>query len=490
MKESKTSKNEQDLEALQELESALTELTELEERNRLDKLKLTRTQRDFLCDSSGIKLFSGGNGSGKTATMVIDAVLQAQNEHPLQPLGLVAEPPVFIRAMSPTLSDTIDKVLRPEFMKWIRADYFERYDPKHRIIYLKKNSPALGSRIEFMSYDQDIQAYGGGDRSVILCDEPPPKAVFDECTARLREAMGRVLIGMTPVKNNPNVRWIFLDLIEKNKCSTYFGDNMELLKLRFGGDAKKVFNRMAANWSPEEMEIRRYGRFPTLSGMVWEFKKSIAPGGHMVEDFPIPDDYMIVMAMDYHSRTPTHCLWVAISPKGMHFAFKEYASPPGRTDTQIAQDIADIEAKFPNSVYARLIDPSSSNVENRETKATPQRNFSKVMSRGRPILFRPGIRKKEYGLNCVAERLRFDQNGWPGLMFFRNGAKQAIEDIAHYIYGEWYANTDMKTAKQEPLKKDDHYPDCIRYIEAQGFNYKHPVLMERRRTTWAERVGA
>jgi phage terminase large subunit-like protein len=399
-------------------------------------------------------------------------------QHPLQEAGKMAKPPVFFRAMSPSLTDTIEKVLKPEFMKWIPADYFDRYDSKHRILYLKKNCPAKGSKVEFMSYDQDIESFGGGDRSGLLCDEPPPMDRYNESTARLREAEGRVLIGMTPVKSNRNIRWMFLDMIEPGKCSVYYGDCMELMNLRFGTEkAEEVFARISANWSKEETLIRRFGKFPVLEGVVWDFKKSLAPKGHLIQDFKIPNDYMIVMSMDYHPRTAVHCLYCAISPQNVHYYFKEYVSLPGRTDRQIAEDLAAIEEDFPTPVYARLVDPSSSHTPNRqEEHATPLRTFGQFRSRGKRIIFRSAIRKVECGINCVAERLRFDKQGYPGAYFFQNSVPITIDQITHYIYGEWAVGGDMKDAKQEPLKKEDHQCDNVRYIESQRFKYSHPQL--------------
>jgi hypothetical protein len=393
-------------------------------------------------------------------------------------MGRMSKPPIFARVMSPSLTDTIDKVLRPEFMKWIRADYIEKYDSKHRILYLKKNCPAKGSKVEFMSYDQDLATFGGGDRSVVGCDEPPPSDRFSESTARLREADGRVLISMTPVRTNPNIRWLFLDMIEPGKCSVHYGDCMELMNLRFGKEkAKEVYDRISLNWSKEEEMVRRYGKFPVLEGLVWEFKKSLSPWGHLVEDFKIPNDWMIVMAMDYHARTPVHISWMAVSPKDVWYVFKEYASPPGRTDRQIAEDIAEVEESFPTPVYARLVDPSSAHSPNRqEEHATPIRTFGRFRSRGKPIIFRPAVRKVEYGLNCVSERLRFDDQGRAGIYFFKDATPGHQHQLSHYIFGEWNVGGDLKDSKQEPMKKEDHYCDNIRYLASQNFKYSHPQL--------------
>jgi len=465
---------------LQELYKEYAELDKLNQENLIEDVKFTRTQRAFLLDNSEVKLFSGGNGGGKSAIAVMDVVLQMIGRHPLQITGDIADPPVFFRAMSPSLTDTIEKVLRPEFVKWIPKSALGRpsgngppYDSKHRILYLKN-----GSKVEFMSYDQDLDSFGGGDRSGLLCDEPPPSDRYNESVARLREEKGRILIGMTPVKNNPNIRWMFLDMIEPGKCSVHYADCMDLMILKFGKvKAEEIFARMSRNWDDEEMQIRRYGKFPVLEGLIWNFKKSLAPGGHLVEDFEIPDDYMIVMSMDYHPRTPVHCLWCAINPHDVHYYFMEYQSPPGHTDRQIAEDIARMEEHLPTRVHARLVDPSSSHTPNRqEQHATPVRTFAKFKSKGRPIIFRNAIRKVEYGLNAVAERLRFDEEGRAGLYFFKNATPVSQHQITHYVFGENKSGTDTREAKQEPLKKEDHQADNLRYIESQRFRYSHPQL--------------
>lgn len=269
-----------------------------------------------------------------------------------------------------------------------------------------------------------------------------------------------------------------MDMIEQQKCSVHYGDTMELMNLRFGkGKAESVFARMSVNWDEAEMRVRRHGRFPVLEGLIWSFKRSLAPHGHLVEDFKIPDDWMIVMSMDYHPRTAVHLSWMAINPHDVFYVCKEYSSPQGHTDRQIAEDIARIEEDLPTRVYARLVDPSSSHSPNRqEQHATPVRTFAKFRSKGKPIIFRNAIRKVEYGLNCVAERLRFDDQGRAGMYFFKDATPGHQHQMSHYVFGENKSGTDTREAKQEPLKKDDHFPDNVRYLCSQRFKYSHPQL--------------
>ena len=376
----------------------------------------------------------------------------------------------------------MDKELRPAFLKWLRADYIDNYDVKHRILYTKEKCPTMGSKVEFMSYDQEADVYAGGTRDVLLCDEPPAWMPFNESRARLRAAKGRILIGMTPEKNNPNVRWIFMKLVEPGLCSVYYAGSQELAVLLHGEDgAKAVMKRVFGDLSPEEKTYRMFGKFPTLGGVIYPtFKKTIAPHGHLVRDFDIPDDWMTVMAMDYHKRKPCYATWCAINTHGTHFFYREYVSNPDATIPQIADDIAKLEnGRVPSF---RLIDPSAAEEATRmdTRERTAVREFSRYMSGGRSIIFRPAIRSVQIGIDSVEQRLRFDDKGMPGVMFFQEAMKGTVEEIMHYIWDDPADHRGVKDLREQPLKKDDHFADCVRYIAIMRFKYRHPFLMRAR----------
>ena len=467
------------LSKLNDLNLCLEELKRHGEKNKIDELVLTRTQAAFILDDSESKLFSGGTGSGKTSGMAVDVDLQVMDEHPLQRRGKMIRPPINVRAMAPSLTDNVDKDLRPEMIKWLRQDYIDDYDIKHRVLKLKENCPANGSTIEFMSYDQEPDVYAGGTRHVLLLNEPPPELVYTECRARLRARGARTLFGLTPEKNNPHLRWLFLKLVEPGQVKVHYADSYELTLLLHGEkEAEKIMRRVFGNMTEEELQYRRYGRFPTLGGLIFPmFKKRGAPSGHLCPGFKLPDDWMTVMSMDYHKRKPCYALWMAISPKDVWFVYREYKSHPDATIRQIADDIARLE--MGRAPWVRFIDPSSANestrMDSRDRTAT--REFGQFRSGGRPIAFRCADRALQTGLDAVCERLRFDDKGMPGLLFFQDETKETVEELTHYVWDNPVDYRGTKDLKEAPLKKDDHYVDDLRYLCSARLRYRHPALM-------------
>lgn len=465
---------------LRDLHYSLEMLERHKERNPVDYLTLTRTQAAFILDDSELKLFSGGTGSGKTSAMAIDLALQMMGEHPLQKKGKMIKPPIFARAMAPSIQDNVDKDLRPEISKWLRQDYIESYDSKHRILYTKENCPTRGSRVEFMSYDQPVDVYAGGTRHVLICNEPPSWIAYNESRARLRAKGARTMLGMTPEKNNPNVRWIFLKLLEPGLCSVHYGGSRELTELMHGDGAEAIMNRVFGHLTPEEREYRELGKFPTMGGVVFpQFKKSPAPQGHLTQPFAIPDDFMTVMCMDYHKRKPCYAVWCAISPKDLHFYYRSYKSKPEATIQQISEDISKLEkGRIP---FCRLIDPSSAKEQTRMDSAdrTPIREFLKYRSGGRPLVFREATRNFQMSIDAIEARLRFDASGIPGMMFFQNEMTEAVDEMMHYMWDDPPDHREVKDLKESVIKKDDHFVDCVRYIETMRFRYRHPGLYMR-----------
>jgi len=183
----------------------------------------------FFLSASSIKVIFGGNRSGKSATCVLDMLMQLEGWHPMQRGNLeeirlsenspswvkehveyildnrlwLPDPPLMGRCVAVDFPNGVEKICGPEYMKWASAGEIEyngfANEKKRRIVW--KN----GSELEFMSTDQDLDAHGGTARHIIHVDEECPPEYWQENLMRTISVGGRMILGMTAVQG---ITWV------------------------------------------------------------------------------------------------------------------------------------------------------------------------------------------------------------------------------------------------------------------------------------------
>lgn len=182
----------------------------------------------FFLSVGQIKTIFGGNRSGKSATSVLDVLMQVEGWHPLQRENLeelrvnaidkwvrdhadwvlenqlwIPSPPIQARCVAVDFPNGVEKICGPEYMKWATKSEIEyngyANEKKRRIVW--KN----GSELEFMSTDQDLDTHGGTARHVIHVDEECPPEYWQENLMRTISVGGRMVLGMTAVNG---ITWV------------------------------------------------------------------------------------------------------------------------------------------------------------------------------------------------------------------------------------------------------------------------------------------
>ena len=123
---------------------------------------------------------------------------------------------------------------------------------------------ANGGFIEFKSSDQDTVKHAGTSRHLVLFDEEPPKAIFDENLLRLVDTNGSWVITETPTEG---MTWIYFDLYEKKPndlliIEVDMDDNPHL--------SEEAKEKILAFLDEEDRKTRKSGKFTSRGGLIFK----------------------------------------------------------------------------------------------------------------------------------------------------------------------------------------------------------------------------
>lgn len=426
-----------------------------------------------------IRLLLGGNRASKTTTASVDTIIHAAKVVPdslkdLIPTKRLVPGPVFDRIVATDFPNGIEKTVKPKIYEWSPPDYIADYSAEFRIF-----SIATGSKIELMTYDQDLPKHGGAGRDRIQFDEEPSEAIYDEALMRIIDTGGDIVIAMTPVSG---MTWVYdrlylkagkiTAMVEENGekqvvvrenpegdldievfvLSTF--DNPHLSQEAISALDKKLDNQ-------DERRIRLGGEFVSFSGLVYYTYSSSL---HDVDPFHIPNledwersdgqtkPWPVFCALDPHPRVPHAYLMCAVDPYGRKFFFEEFFED--LDIDPLATRIKVLEHKY--WVIWRLIDPAA------KTEDPVHRTclFDELQTRG--ILFQPAPKDPTNGILRVREGLGVrDREGvtgrvrMPEIYFFKT-LKRTKYEIVRYVWDDWRKVKDQRTPKARPKDKDDH----------------------------------
>ncbi len=224
------------------------------------------------------------------------------------------------------------------------------------------------------------------------------------------------------------------------------------------------------DWTPEG---KRYlERLERLTGVRFlRLRKGIWAGAegqiydewdetiHLVEPFPIPAEWPRYRAIDFGFTNPFVCQWWATDPDGRAYLYRELYG------------------------VGRIVSDWAVDIERLSEGETIESTVSDHDREDRETLHQCGIRtwaaSKEVqpGIEAVQKRLRKQDDGKPRLFIMKGctvsrdprlieSKKPAstAEEMGGYI---WAPPVPGRAPKEEPLKKDDHGNDAMRYFVAE-----------------------
>ena len=431
----------------QKLELLLAAKKELERRFLENKIKYYvphPKQKIFHEDSAQLRLFMGGNRSGKTTAGAIEAICYALGERPYlpakSPKRLISSKPTRIRVWGEDYTNHIGQVIVPKLKEWL---------PKDSILDSKKNQQGvevlwkvrhhLGgeSTIEILSYEQDPAKAEGWDGDFVWYDEPPPRSHFISSERGLIDRSGRSVLTMTPIKEP----WIYDEIYLQRDGKKYTCILVDMDENPHLGEKEKT--AFLEKLTADEIVARKHGEFQHLTGLIY---KEFNPSIHVIEPFELETDkYAWYEALDPHPRTPHAVLWMAVAPDGTKYIVDEYFQ------TGVIEGLAaDVHTKRNGKRVVRaIIDPISVGLDP-ITGTTIQ---SELLKHG--LYYEEASKDLTAGILRVKQALTIRNNRSEIYVF--STCERTLWEIKRYIWDEWKGGSkDARDPKPKPRDKDDH----------------------------------
>ena len=311
--------------------------------------------RGFLNDTtSEIKALIGANQTGKTATGVIDDILDIVPCDPKWEIftqyGVSWRPwrgddrPIILATLNYTWKH-VNSINWPRLKQWIPVEFLpEKMAEKHSINWERQLSAPLtcGSEVFFGAYGQDAEMYEGFVWTTVHCDEQGVEAHFDGADQRVstQGCTPEHKFTLTPhvVEGRPDTgagSWLY-EMFEEgqnkgktiNKYKLSLNDVPDWIMPETKKEEKKqswiIQPRKQGNWKRyREGCSRVYGEWHVSGGLVYdEWVREV----HCIDPFKIPNEWTLYRGIDFGTRHPFVCIWIAVSPDQDIYLFDELYS--------------------------------------------------------------------------------------------------------------------------------------------------------------------
>lgn len=443
-------------------DSAATRVVDGFVKNRLSFFTPHPKQDVFLRSPARIRLFQGGNRSGKTTCGACEDAAHLLGCRPWLSKGdphyyTGFEPPVKGRIVCEDFQVTAKNVIVPKLREWI---------PEAAILEVKKNSVGVEtewwvkgyngavSHLQIMTNEQDSDLFEGWDGHFVHYDEPPRREIYIACMRGLVDHGGRAWFSMTPLKEP----WIYDEIYLKAGNLSAAGGRDDIFAVEVDtldnvgyGLTQQSVDDFARDLSTEEREARLRGKYRHLSGLVY---KEYDPLKHIVAPIAIPPEWPRYVSIDPHPRNPHAVVWAAISPRGELYVYDELY-----IDALIPELCRQIKAKTGTQRVVKWVcDPSAFNRSPMDDTCWAD----EFHRQGIPIV----EGSKDLGL-----AIRLTKERWEGVdkvhpeLFLFNTLSRLPWELSRYQWDEWSGKASERRAPRErPKDKDDHAIECLHRI--------------------------
>jgi phage terminase large subunit-like protein len=448
-------------------------------------------QEVFHLSADPLKAFLGGNRSGKTTAGIIDDLIQAVDRDclppDLQPFKH-REPPFYCRVVVPDFTSTMEGVIFEKLREWapksqlVGGAFDKAYDKTRRRLYFKN-----GSWFDFLTFEQDVDKFGGAALHRVHYDEEPPKAIRRESMMRLIDYGGDEVFTMTPLQG---MSWMYTEIWEPYVKGTLRESLVVVVDMDDNPHLdERTKERALAGLSDEERKARKSGRFVHFAGMVYEqfsASRHVIPAPAVEE--AVPRGAKVIVGIDPGIRHMAAVLWLALDPDERLTVFEELALQ-GHTVKQVCAAIRMVNLKYgtltstgarvPLAPYWYVIDPAAKNVSH-QTGRSDQAEYT-----DNGIYTILGQNAVTAGINRVAERLETDR---------LHVTANCTELISQFRKYRWKSETRSESdPKEEVVKRDDHLLDALRYAvmsrpQAPDRDHRRSNLSPMEQAAWKSRA--
>jgi hypothetical protein len=438
-------------------------------------------KRFFAAQLASVRLVLGDNRSGKTECGMMEAISHSLGYRP----WLAPDDPLRTVRLSsgrPIPVPNVGRIICQDFTQAVRQNLFpkfELYAPRGWY-EIRKDTRGIpieitwknGSKIFFMSDDQDDMAFEGTSGSWFWADEPIGYRKYVALRRGLVDFAGHCWLTLTPLTQP----WI-ADVIESRS-----GDrDSEVEVFRFsifdncvdngGYLTRAAIDSFIADLREDERSVRVGGQWMHLTGRVFREWEPKPP--YWIPEYKIPRTWPRVRVIDPHPRKPVAVVWMAVSPDNQVVVYRELFDEGLITIDSVAERIKRLEIDQSTGhrepIVMGLIDPSA-HARERTSGDSIMKRFATVGIRCIPAP-RTNV---EAGLDAIHQALRL-RSDWaePGLVVMNN-CPNVKQNFMRYSYDAWASSKqrDLRGERQTVRKTDDDMIDCIRYFYQTGLTYR------------------
>lgn len=420
-------------------------------------------QRDFLAGAAThhVRVYRGGNRSGKSTVGHVDSLLRALGWHPF---SRIARPQIgWILVPS---WEQVSLVNWPSMRSLIPISQVKSFS------WMRKSAPEIpqaiifkgGGEIHFRSGDAGREKMQGAKIDFAMIDEELDGSLVEEVRARLLDTGGDLFCTLTPLARKAWVREL-----EREPDTLVVRANMRDAA-KAGIINSAAVERYLSTLSERQRQVREKGDLVALEGLVYpEFSRDvhvlrprgdrlINGNGQAVAPWPLPATWPRYGAVDFGYANPFACVVAARSP--WHDALIVYVTLY-RAGVRISRWGEILRAVLPPLVTPLAADHDAG--ERAELDAAGVPSY-------------PATKDVVNGLEEVERRLHVGPSGRPGIYFVvyedsgeapshpeagRYDAERLVWELEQYRYPD---RRDGKPLKDQPVKVDDHAADGCRYL--------------------------
>ncbi|HEX6456245.1 MAG TPA: hypothetical protein VF009_06965 [Solirubrobacterales bacterium] len=446
----------------------LRELLETVRANPLLRYDPHVKQQPFHATRRKIKVFIGGERSGKTVAGVLDDLIQACDRSAVPDHLLpnkIFDPPFKCRLITPDFGQSYQEILRT-LREWcppaqlLHGDWEEAFSEKAHVL-----SFANGSFIEFMTQKQDVSQFGGTSRHRVHYDEEPKGPKGEEIrhanVNRLIQYRGDELFTFSPVHGfgfvgdnlwearghevAPEV-WVSNDMVLVRSDQD---DNPHL------DEAGKA--EANAKLPARQREARKSGKLVHAEGLVYEeFNYDLHVCPRLDPEFVKGLEQMDCIDPGLN----TAVLFAGFdSDNGLWIYDELFLQDSEAVPEHVAAEILKKRKEWglPPRPKRTLIDPAAAARQSQTNKRTDR------AYKAAGIRVRPAENDVDFGIYEVMRRYGHEDKG---------GNPQPLIQIAENCKGLiWETGRYRKERNDEDeikvVKRDDHRVDCKRYLSAE-----------------------
>lgn len=340
----------------------------------------------FLESEAQTRVIIKGNQGGGTATTIHDAVLRLLGHHPIERRNRIDKPIRFVSKCKPKNDEDEENQQYVEFLKLFPKSFIKK-DVTARSSQMILRDPLGGAdkKVEFLSKEQDIDAFMSVQRSAYYQDEEIERLKWDESQMRLTTSIkkggGDTVLTLTPVRGldwTYDSIWKRANRIYRSKtiCDKFgfppveeFESNQDIEIFCWATDDNPIIDEFSLKnlfikWEddPDALAMRRYGVFRQVSGRIFktfDTKIHVKPFDKIYDE-SLFRNYWHYRIIDFHPSKPWYVSWVVITPTHEWFVWNELkAFHDKMTDLDIRDRIKVESLLEEDEEYNRatLIDP-------------------------------------------------------------------------------------------------------------------------------------